>query len=442
MPTLGERIQKAWNAFRNKDPTPATTSMGSYYSFGGSYRPDRRRYSAGSERSIIAPILNRISVDASQVEIRHIVIDQEGHYQDNINDSLNDLFNVEANPDQAAREFRQDIFASLLDEGYIAVVPIDADINYTTMTVDTIGTARVGKIKDWHSDSIDVEVFNQQTCEKQQINMKKSMCLILRNPFYEIMNAPNSIMQRYKRKLALLDQIDEKTASGKLDMIIQLPYATRHQTQVERAEQRKKDIEMQLNNSKYGIAYIDATEKIIQLGHPLENNLSSQVEGLQKQLMDQLGVSPEILNGNANETNELNYTNNIIEPLLTTLVEEIRRKWLTKNARTRGHTIMFFRDPFRFVTINNVADLGDKMIRNQILTANEMRGILGFKPSDQEGADELRNPNMPDMGMGGAPVLPSRDQLDAMGMSPEEAMGDVNGEEEPMEDEGYEEYPE
>ena len=395
MPSLGERIQKAWNAFRNKDPTPQQNQNNFYYSSSSYFRPDRRPPTRGSERSIIAPILNRIAVDAAAVDIRHVKLDKFDRYEEDIDDELNSILTLEANIDQSAREFKQDVYASMLDEGYIAVCPIVADVNYATMTVNKIKSARVGKIKAWYPKEIDVELYNEDTGKRETIRMSKSICVIVQNPFYEIMNAPNSLMQRLRKKLALLDQIDDKTASGKLDMIIQLPYATRHETQKERAEQRRHDLEVQLAGSRYGIGYIDASEKVIQLGRPLDNNLQAQIDSLTKQLHDQLGVSPEILNGNASEMAKLNYNNNIIEPVVSTFTEGIIRKWLTPTARTKGHSVMSFHNPFRLVPVSEVAKLGDTLLRNQILSANEMRGIIGFKPSMQDGADDLRNPNMP-----------------------------------------------
>lgn len=397
MPTLGERIQKAWNAFRNKDPTPQSYT---YFGYSSGYRPDRLRRNQGSDRSIITPILNRIAVDAAAIDVRHVRLDEEDRYKEDIKDSLNDLFTLEANIDQTAREFRKDVYYSLLDEGSIAVCPITADVNYTTLSINEIVSVRVGRIVEWHPKDISVEVYNEETGERETIRLPKKLCLILQNPFYEIMNAPNSLMARLRRKLALLDKIDEETASGKLDMIIQLPYSTRHETNQQRAEQRKKDIEMQLNGSRYGIAYIDASEKVIQLNKSLDNNLQTQIDSLQKQLLDQLGISPELLNGSADEKTKLNYTNDMLEPIVSVFTDEAKRKWLTKTARSRGESIMFFRSPFRLIPVDKVADLGDKMLRNQILTANEMRGILGFKPSDQDGADLLQNPNMPQMNVG------------------------------------------
>lgn len=391
MPTLIERVQKAWNAFRNKDPTPDRYG----YSYSSYYRPDRRRPQPGTERTIIAPLLNRIAVEAAKVDIRHVRLDDQERYQEDIRDELNDILTLQANLDQTAREFRQDVYASMLDEGYIAVCPIVADVNYSTMSVNKIKSARVGKIKQWYPKEVDVELYNEDTGQKETVRFNKSLCVILQNPFYDVMNAPNSVMARLRRKLAQIDKADDHASSGRMDMIIQLPYSTRHETQMERAEKRRKDIEMQLTDSRYGIAYIDAAEKVIPLSRPLDNNLQAQAESLQKQLYDQIGVSPDILNGNANETTEMNFSNNIIEPLISAFADELKRKWLTPTARTKGESILFFKDPFRLVPVSNIADIGDRLIRNEILTANEMRGILGFKPSPQESADQLRNPNMP-----------------------------------------------
>lgn len=391
MPNIIERIQKAWNAFRNKDPTPSTFS---YYGSSSYYRPDRRTFRPGSERSIITPILNRIAVDCASIDIRHVRLDDKKRYQEDIEGPLNDLFTLEANIDQTAREFKKDIYASLLDEGYIAVCPIDADVNFSTMTVNNIASARVGKILNWYPRHIDVELYNEETGRRETTRMEKSLCLILQNPFYETMNAPNSLMARLRRKMALLDEIDERNASGKLDMIIQLPYSTRHATQQERAEERRRDIEVQLSGSKYGIAYIDASERVIQLNRSLDNNLQEQIENLTKQLQDQIGVSAEILNGSADEKAETNYINNIIEPLVSTLVDEIKRKWLTKTARTKKQSIMFFDDPFRLIPVSDLAQIADTLTRNAIISSNEMRGIIGFKPSDQADADALINKNI------------------------------------------------
>lgn len=409
MPSLGKRIQKAWNAFRNKDPTQPQYIFS--YGSSGNLRPDRRAPSPGTERSIIAPLLNRIAVDCAAVDIRHVKLDDQKRYKEDVDDDLNKVLTLSANIDQTGRAFKQDIYASLLDEGYIAVCPVDADLDYVNMQVNTVKTARVGRIMRWYPSAIDVELYNERTGKRETIKFPKSICVILQNPFYEIMNAPNSLMRRLRRKLALLDQADEKVASGKLDMIIQLPYSTRHETQKQRAEERRHDLEVQLAGSKYGIGYIDASEKVIQLGKTLDNNLQAQIETLTKQLHDQLGVTPEILNGNANEMTKINYINNIIEPLVTTVTDGFNRIWITDGMRSRGHAVMSFMNAFRVVPPTEVAKLGDTLIRNMILTANEMRGILGFKPSEQEGADTLTNPNMPydmqanggGMGMEGVP---------------------------------------
>ena len=341
------------------------------------------------------PLLNRIAVDAASVDLRHVRLDKNDRYKEDVHDELNLLLTKEANIDQSARAFRQDIYASMLDEGYVAVCPIIADVNYESFNVNKIKTARVGKIVTWYPKDIDVELYNDDTGEKQVIKLPKKFCVILQNPFYEIMNAPNSLMMRLRKKLAQLDKLDDKVASGKLDMIIQLPYSTRHETNRERAESRRHDLEVQLNNSRYGIGYIDASEKVIQLGKPLDNNLQAQIETLNKQLYDQIGVAPEILNNTANEEAQQSYINKLIEPVVSTAVDGMNRAWISDTAYTQGHRVMAFYDAFRVVPPSKVADLGDKLLRNRILTPNEMRGILGFKPSNQENADMLFNPNMP-----------------------------------------------
>lgn len=426
MPTFGERIQKAWNAFRNKDPTEQ--KMMTYFGPGSSFRPDRKRLKPGSERTIIAPILNRIAVDASTIELKHVRLDDEGRYKEDIKESLNEILMIEANIDQAARPFRQDIYASLLDEGYIAVCPIDADVDETDMSIKEFRSVRTGRITQWFPRHVEVEVYNDVTGQKELIKQPKSMCLILQNPFYEIMNAPNSLLMRLRKKLSMLDQLDEQSMSGKLDLIIQLPYATRSQVRKEQAEERKKDIEFQLAGSKYGIAYIDSSEHVIQLNRSLDNNLVPQIEELTKQLMDQIGITPEILNGSADDTAKNNYLNDIIEPLVTTLVDEMKRKWLTKQQRARGQSIMFFKDPFRLMPVSKIADMADKFTRNEIMSSNEFRVKCGLKPSDQPGADELRNKNLnksneelaEEEGLSGEGTDAS-DEAANLGLSPEEA---------------------
>lgn len=392
MPTIFERAQRAWDALRGKDPPPE----GNVYYFGSSssYRPDRQRFHRGNERSIMAPLLNRIAVDAANIAIRHVKLDEKGRYKEDVQDGLNDIFNLEANIDQSGRAFLKDIYASMLDEGCVAIVPVRGKINYGTNNISSVTDARVGKIVNWRPQHVDVELYNDTTGQHQTVTINKRLVAICENPFYAIMNDANSVAQRLRRKLVLLDQMDEQTASGKLDLIIQLPYTTRSDTRKAQAEQRKKEIEVQLAGSKYGVAYTDASEKIIQLNRSLENNLQPQIEKLEKQLQDQLGIGEGILDGTANEQQLLNYTNDIIEPLVSAVVTEIKRKFLTKNAIARGETVMFFRDPFRLVPVNNIADIADKLRRNEILTANEIRGVIGFEPNDDKRSDQLINPNI------------------------------------------------
>lgn len=391
MPSFGERIVKAWNAFRNKDPTASPAFA---YSSGTYSPPDRRRLHRGSERSIIAPLLNRIAVDASSIELKHVRLDAEGRYKEDIQDSLNEILTVEANVDQTARAFRQDVYLSLLDEGYIAICPIDADVDPTTWTVTSFGSVRVGKILQWYPRHVEVEVYDDRTGQRKTIRQPKSMCSIVQNPFYEIMNAPNSVLMRLRQKLAMLDELDAQSTAGKLDLIIQLPYSTRSQIRKDQADERRKDIEMQLAGSKYGIAYIDSTEHVIQLNRSLDNNLIPQIESLTKQLLDQIGITPEILNGSADDVAKNNYLNDVLEPIVTALVDELKRKWISKQERARGQSIMFFKDPFRLMPVSKIADMADKFTRNEIMSSNEFRVKCGLKPSDQPGADELRNKNL------------------------------------------------
>lgn len=390
MPSIIERLQHAWNAFNNKDPT----NRSAIYYGGTTYRPDRIRYTRGNDKSMFAPILNRMATDAANIDIKHVRLDDQGRFKEEIDSGLNEALNVEANIDQTGRAFRQDVYASLLDEGSIAIVPTEGDVNWSTGIVTKVETLRVAKIIEWFPRHIKVEVYNDMTGKKEQLRYPKSMCAILENPFYPIMNEPNSTLQRLKRKLLLLDQLDEKSASGKLDVIIQLPYSTRSEARKQQAENRRHELEVQLSNSKYGVAYTDASEHIIQLNRSLENNLIPQIKDLTEQLYTQIGVPKEILDGSATEQQQLNYLNNIIEPLVSTVVNEIKRKFLTRTARTQRQSILFFRDPFKLVPVSNVADIADKFTRNEILSSNEVRGIIGFKPSTQEGADELRNKNL------------------------------------------------
>lgn len=388
MPTLFERLQHGWNAFRGRD-RPSYTDGAAYYR-----RPDRIRIRTGNERSIITAIYNRIAMDVSSNKIEHVRLDQNGRYSETIKDSLNNCLTVEANIDQTSRAFFMDAVISLFDEGCIAIVPIDTTADPKVSTSYDIGSMRVGKIIEWRPRHVSVEVYNDRTGNKEILYYPKTAVSIIENPFYSIMNEPNSTLQRLVRKLTILDAIDEQSGAGKLDLIIQLPYVIKSPARKEQAEARRKDIEMQLSGSKYGIAYTDGTERITQLNRPIENNLMNQIEYLTNTLYSQLGITPEILNGTADEKTMLNYNTRVIEPILAALVDEMKRKFLTKTARTQGHSIIYSNDPFKLVPISNVADIADKFTRNEILSPNELRGIIGFKPVSDQQADELRNRNL------------------------------------------------
>lgn len=388
---LLDRFQNAWNAFRNKDP-----SNGSYFSYGesSSIRPDRPRLIRGSERSIINSIINRISIDASSIDIKHVRLDENQRYTEDINSGLNNCLTLEANLDQTSRAFFQDVVTSMLDEGCVAVIPVDTSIDPRNTDSYDILSLRTGKILEWYPRHVRVQVYNERTGRKEEIVVEKRTTAIIENPMYSVMNEYNSTMQRLIRKLALLDITDESTASGRMDLIIQLPYTIKTETRKAQAESRKKDIEMQLATSKYGIAYIDSTEKITQLNRSVENNLMKHVEYLTSMLYSQLGLTAEVMNGTADEQTMLNYNNRTIEPILSAIVDEFKRKFLTKTARTQSQSIEFFRDPFRLVPVNNIAEIADKFTRNEIMTSNEIRQIVGMKPSKDPKADELRNKNL------------------------------------------------
>jgi hypothetical protein len=388
---LLDRFQNAWNAFRNKDP-----SNGSYFSYGesSSIRPDRPRLIRGSERSIINSIINRISIDASSIDIKHVRLDENQRYTEDINSGLNNCLTLEANLDQTSRAFFQDVVTSMLDEGCVAVIPVDTSIDPRNTDSYDILSLRTGKILEWYPRHVRVQAYNERTGRKEEIVVEKRTTAIIENPMYSVMNEYNSTMQRLIRKLALLDITDESTASGKMDLIIQLPYTIKTETRKAQAESRKKDIEMQLATSKYGIAYIDSTEKITQLNRSVENNLMKHVEYLTSMLYSQLGLTAEVMNGTADEQTMLNYNNRTIEPILSAIVDEFKRKFLTKTARTQSQSIEFFRDPFRLVPVNNIAEIADKFTRNEIMTSNEIRQIVGMKPSKDPKADELRNKNL------------------------------------------------
>lgn len=387
--SLGSRIKNAWNAFFNKDPT---TNNRRYFSYGSSMRPDRPRLTRGNDRSIITSVINRIAIDAASIDIRHCRLDDNGRYLEDMNPSgINKCLNLEANLDQTGRAFRQDIVMSMLDEGCIAILPTDITVKNNSSIIDEM---RVAKILEWYPSQVKLQAYNERTGKKEDLTISKRMVAIIENPLFAIMNEPNSTMQRLTRKLALLDVMDEHNSSGKLDLIIQLPYIIKTEARRQQAENRRQDIENQLAGSKYGIAYTDGTEKVMQLNRPIENNLMSQVEYLVNMLYSQLGITQEILNGTADDKTMLNYYNRSIEPILAAIVDEMKRKFLTKTAITQLQSIEFFRDPFKLVPVSDIAEIADKMTRNEIMTSNEIRQIIGMKPSDDPSADELRNKNL------------------------------------------------
>lgn len=392
MPTFGERLSHAWNAFRGRDhPVIEYKNLGA----SSYHRPDRPRLTRGNERSIVTAIYNRIAIDVASVPIRHVRLDENDRFVEVIHSKLHNCLNVEANTDQTGRAFIQDIVMSMFDEGCVAVVPTDTTLDPTRSNSYEIETMRTGRIVQWYPQHVRVSVYNEQRGEKEEITLPKKAVAIIENPLYAIINEPNSTMQRLVRKLALMDIVDEQTSASKLDLIIQLPYELKSDLRRAQAEQRRKDIEEQLTDSKYGIAYTSATEHVTQLNRSLENNLLEQVEYLTNMLYGQLGLTPEILNGTADEMIMRNYNVRTIEPILSAIADEFERKFLTKTARTQGQGIMFTTDPFRLVPMDTIANMADVFIRNEILSANEIRGLVGFKPFEDERADMLRNPNMP-----------------------------------------------
>ena len=384
------RLQHAWNAFFNKDPTVVDRDYGPGYAS----RPDRTQLSRGNERSIVTAIYNRIAVLVSMVDIKHIRLDQDGRYIEDIASDMNECLTTSANIDQTGRAFIQDVVTSMLDEGCVAVIPVDTTFNPEKTGAYDIQSMRTGKILEWHPETIRVRVYNEKKGEKEDIFVPKKIAAIIENPFYAVMNEPSSTLQRLIKKLNLLDVIDEQSGSGKLNMIIQLPYVIKTEARRQQAENRRKDIEDQLANSKYGIAYTDGTEKVTQINRAVENNLMSQIEYLTSMLYSQLGINQAILDGTADEKTMLNFMNNTIEPILVAITEEMNRKFLTKTARTQGQKITFFDDPFRLIPVNQVAEIADKFTRNEIMTSNEVRQKIGMKPSDNPRADELRNANI------------------------------------------------
>lgn len=383
---FGDRLAHAWNAFMGRDPTFR-------HEFGSSTRPDRKRLHYGNERSIVSAIYNRIAIDVASVKIEHARLDENGRYKEPIQSGLNSCLNLAANIDQTGRAFIQDVAMSMMDEGVVAIVPVESDYDPNTRSFDPL-ELRCGKIVEWFPSEVKVELYNEATGKKEEIILKKEFVAIVENPLYAVMNQYNSTLQRLIRKLNLIDSIDEMTASGKLDLIIQLPYVTKSPARRALAEQRRADIEDQLANSKYGIAYIDGTEHITQLNRALENKLLTQIEYYTKMLYSQLGMTEAVFDGTADEAVMLNYHNRTIEPMVSAIVDAMRWKFLTQTARTQGQSVVFFRDAFRLVPVNQMADIADKFTRNEILSSNEVRQIIGFKPSNQEGADELRNKNI------------------------------------------------
>lgn len=384
------RIRNAWNAFINKE----SYSQDYSYGYSSGRRPDRVVLSGINGRSIIAPLLNRIAMDVAAISIEHVRIDENGRYTETIKSDLNNALTLDANKDQTARALRQDLVMSLFDEGVIALVPVDVSDNPYNTDSYKIFSLRVGRIINWFPDYVTVRLYNDRTGLKEDVSLPKTFVAIIENPLYAVMNEPNSTLQRLIRKLNLLDRIDDRTGSNKLDLIIQLPYIIKTEQKREIAKKRLEDIENQLDNSPYGIAYIDGTEHITQLNRAVENNLFTQVESLIEMLYSQLGVNKAIFDGTADEQTMLNYNNRTIEPILSAICDELTRKFLTRTARSQGQKVMFIQDPFKLVPVNNVAELADKFTRNEILSSNEVRAIIGMKPSDDPNADELRNKNL------------------------------------------------
>lgn len=386
------RIKNAWNAFLHQDIAKEYWSDSDDYSY--SYRPDRLRLLNGSDKSIITSIYNRIAVDASSLDIRHVKLNSEGRYEKTIKSPLNETLTGMANIDQTGRALMADAVYSLLDEGCIAIVPIITDVNPEDNNSIDIYNLRVGKIVEWRRDKVRIQVYNELTGQRDYLMMSKTKVAIIENPFYSVMNETNSTLQRLKKKLSLLDVVDEKAASKKLDIIIQMPYTIKSEYQNKQAKRRVKDIEKQLSGSQWGIAYTDGTEHITQLNRPVENNLLAQVEYLTNMLYAQLGITAEVMNGTANESVMNNYYNRTIEPIVSAIVEGMRAKFLTDTARSQGHSIMYFRDPFKLLTLSSIAEVSDVFKRNEIMSSNEFRGILALAPSASSGSDELVNPNI------------------------------------------------
>ena len=431
--TISSRFKHAWNAFFARSPTDIYRETGSSYF----YRPDRVRFSRGNERSIVTSVYNRIAMDVAAIDIKHCKVDENGRYVEDVKSGLNDCLTLEANIDQTSRAFIQDVVMTMFNDGAVAIVPVDTTVDPRVSASFDIKTMRTGKIVEWFPSSVKLNVYNDRTGQREDIVLPKRSVAIIENPLYAVINEPNSTMQRLIRKLNILDAIDEQSGSGKLDLIIQLPYIIKGEARREQAERRRTDIEEQLKGP-YGIAYTDGTEKITQLNRPIENNLMKQVEYLTNMLYSQIGMTTTVLDGTADEKTMLNYNNRTIEPIVSAIVGAMKRNFLTKTARTQGQTIMSFRDPFKLVPINNIAEIADKFTRNEILTSNEVRQIIGMKPSSDPKADQLVNSNIAqpkeeDMGQQGptkspqeepedSEISPSESSLDLMDMPVSELM--------------------
>ena len=391
---IGSKLKHAWNAFSSNEEDEFTQSWGTAISY-GTARPDRLRLNISNERSIVSAIYTRLAIDFASISIRHVKLDENDRYLSEIKSGLNNCLRLEANIDQGARALRQDIAMSLFDQGVIALVPVDTTMNPNVTGGYDIQTMRVGTIVRWMPRHVRVSLYNDNSGKREEVTLEKKYVAIIENPLYLVMNEPNSTLQRLIRKLSLLDAVDEQVSSGKLDLIIQLPYVIKSDARRQQAEKRREDIEFQLKGSKYGIAYTDGTEKITQLNRPAENNLMAQIEYLVEMLYSQLGLTPEVMNGTADEKTMLNYINRTIEPLLDAVTEAMKRTFLTKTARTKGQSIEYFRDPFKLVPIANIAEIADKFTRNEIMSSNEIRAAIGYKPSADAKADQLVNSNMP-----------------------------------------------
>ena len=399
--TLSSRLKNAWNAFaNNRDPTYLYRDIGQSYG----YRPDRPRFTRGNERSMVTALYNRMALDVAAVAIQHVQLDDSGRFIEVIKSGLNNCLTLEANIDQTGRAFIQDVVMSMLDEGHVAIVPVDTTIDPTNTDAYDILSMRTGRVKEWFPRHVKVEVYNDRIGKKEEITLPKTKVAIVENPLYAVVNEPNSTLQRLIRKLNLLDAIDEQSGSGKLDLIIQLPYAVRGETKRQQAESRRKDLEEQLTNTKYGIGYVDATEHITQLNRPVENNLMKQIEYLTSMLYSQLGITQAVLDGTADEKTMLNYNTRAIEPIISAIVDAMKRTFLSKTARSQNKSIMFFRDPFKLVPAGDLAEIADKLTRNEIATSNEIRQVMGWKPSKDPKADQLVNSNINQAKNGTAPA--------------------------------------